>query len=258
MSFSINKFKPKFLHLERKQNSLNQLISITIKPNSKMHGLIIQGSPGVGKSYSVEAYLKANKINNTTIKGTISPSRLFTELYVRRHQGDVMVLDDSDSILDNEDGLNILKAATDTTPVRKISRSLSKRLPILEGMDNTGSFEYKGTVIVITNSNFDNHASRKLKPHLMALKSRCYHIVMDNGQRDEAFTQIVYAVTVQGMLDEFNFTSKVKLSLLSYMESNLAILKDCSLRTVYKLAELAQEHPDTWNILADFTFIEQE
>ena len=258
MSFSVSKFSPKFAAIKRKQDSLNQLISIMLKPSSKTHGLIIQGSPGVGKSHQVEHFLTQNGVKHTTIKGTITPTRLFAELLTRRKVGEVMVLDDSDSALDNEDGLNILKAATDTTAVRKISRSLSKRIPPLDGLDATGSFNYQGAVIIITNQNFDNNPRKALRPHLAALKSRCIHVQTDNGSRDEAFTQMVYTVVENGMLNDYKISANAKMEILSYLHDNLAVLKDCSLRTVQKLAELVQDQPDTWRILADFSFISEE
>jgi hypothetical protein len=258
MTFSLAAYKPKFAAIKRKQDSLNQLIGIMLKPSSKTHGLIIQGSPGVGKSHQVEQYLTQNSIKHTTIKGTITPTRLFGELLDRRNVGEVMVLDDSDSALDNEDGLNILKAATDTTPIRKISRSLSKRISPLDGLDATGSFNFQGAVIIITNQNFDNSPRKAIRPHLAALKSRCMHVQTDNGSRDEAFAQIVYTVVEQGMLNDYKISTDAKTEVLGYLHDNLAVLKDCSLRTVQKLAELVQDQPDTWRILADFTFISQE
>lgn len=81
--------------------------------------VIVHGPPGLGKSYDIERALELIKtkwssdfggeFKYTIIKGRVTPPQLFKILY--QHNGQVIVFDDSDSILRDETALNTLKGA---------------------------------------------------------------------------------------------------------------------------------------------------
>ena len=86
----------------------------------------------------------------------------------------MLVLDDCDSVLVDDVALNILKAALDTSKKRVVSWNTESR--VLRQEDLPNSFEFKGGVIFITNINFKNVRSKKLKEQLEALESRCHYL----------------------------------------------------------------------------------
>ena len=95
-----------------------------------VRGMIVTGPPGVGKTFGVEQVLEkdslfdmmANRpIRHTFVKGAMSAIGLYSTLYKYSDDKSIVVLDDCDSILWNEDALNILKAALDSGKKRKIS-----------------------------------------------------------------------------------------------------------------------------------------
>lgn len=115
-----------------------------------------------GKTYTVEKALKDLGMSdgNGYFKntGTASPVGLYTLLFKNRNQ--IILLDDADGALADQDGRNLLKAATDTSKVRKLawtkkSSSFINPDSWEEGMEDDGVypswFEFKGKVIVISN-----------------------------------------------------------------------------------------------------------
>ena len=88
--------------------------------------LLITGQGGVGKSYNVgrilSAYGKKNK-DYVIMKGKSSVSAMYKFLYDNYDK--IVVFDDCDSVLQNTDGLNILKGVLDSSEVREVSWNTS-------------------------------------------------------------------------------------------------------------------------------------
>lgn len=88
--------------------------------------LLITGQGGVGKSYNVgrilSAYGKKGK-DYVVMKGKSSVSAMYKFLYDNYDK--IVVFDDCDSVLQNTDGLNILKGVLDSSDVREVSWNTS-------------------------------------------------------------------------------------------------------------------------------------
>lgn len=99
---------------------------IELKVNQVAYGyansLLITGSGGLGKSYDTEKALEKSNKDYESISGGISTAGLFELLFTRN--GEIILFDDCDSVFDTQESVNILKAALDSKPTRKISRSI--------------------------------------------------------------------------------------------------------------------------------------
>ena len=124
--------------------------------------VILCGAPGVGKTYRIMQQLKAagyTMSGDNVIKGKCSPRQLYLTLYNNRSKGDIVVIDDADSLVGPkapEDSINILKAALDSTADdegRLVSYKVSGELKDDEGVPVPKSHYNKCGVIVITNYN---------------------------------------------------------------------------------------------------------
>ena len=123
--------------------------------------VILCGAPGVGKTYKVKKQLRAGGYqegqNLWTIKGKCSPRQLYLALYDFQNKGDIVLIDDADSLVGPkapEDVINILKAALDSSEDdegRLVSYMISGKLEDNEGNPVPKKFYYRGGVIVITN-----------------------------------------------------------------------------------------------------------
>ncbi|MEI8209866.1 MAG: ATP-binding protein [Methylococcales bacterium] len=211
-----------------------------------MNGLIISGPPGVGKSFEVSRYLEAKaKDNYFRIKGHATELSLYLALYNYRYKGQIIVLDDTDSIVTKLEGLNILKAATDSGN-REISwESTTNRLG-----DSPSSFPYNGSVVIITNV-AALQVSNKLKPHMNALQDRCSRIVISDGNEDTLFKQICFMVYNRHVLTNKNIPPSVQEEMLQYIDQNKRKLRSLSLRALDRMVTYYDADPTTWKQMSN-------
>ena len=227
-----------------------------------VRAMIVTGPPGVGKSFGVEKVLAKHDVFATVandeklkkyevVKGAMSAIGLYSKLYHFSDKKNVLVFDDCDSILLDDLSLNILKAALDTSKKRTIHWNTDSHLLRREGVPD--SFEFKGGAIFITNIKFDHVKSKKLRDHLEALESRCQYLDLTIDTEREKLLRIRQVVTECGMLDEYDMDDVAKLDVVNFVADNTARLRELSLRTVLKIADLRVSFPDRWRAVADMT-----
>ncbi len=221
--------------------------------------LIISGPAGFGKSYMVEEKLNdvdPNGINYSTIKGKMSAVGLYKMLFRYREAGQTILIDDCDAVFFDDIALNILKAACDSSNVRRISWNTNANLIDEEtAQPIPRKFEYEGTVIFITNYDFDYLIGKgsKLSPHLQALMSRSFYIDLSMKTARDCFIRIKQ-VCEMGMLKEKGLTSKQECDVLDFIEENLADLREISLRTALKIGSLhKKDNMTNWRAIAKIT-----
>jgi DNA-binding NarL/FixJ family response regulator len=179
---------------------------------------------------------------------------LYSKLYQYSEKGNVIVFDDCDSVLLDDLSLNILKAALDTSKKRTISWNTDSRLLRSEGVPD--KFEFKAGAIFITNIKFENVRSKKLQDHLAALESRCHYIDLQMDTDREKVLRIKQIVT-DGMLDSYEFEQIQKDEVIEFILENKSKLRELSLRTVLKTADLRKSFPTTWKSMAEVTIMKR-
>jgi hypothetical protein len=223
--------------------------------------MIVTGPPGVGKSFGVEEVLSKHDVmatiaNNSklkkydVVKGAMSALGLYSKLYEYKDAKSILVFDDCDSVLQDELSLNILKAALDSSKKRTIHWNTDSRLLRDQGAPN--SFEFKGGAIFITNIKFENVRSKKLRDHLEALESRCHYLDLTIDTEREKMLRIEQIVE-DGMLRDYEFTTEEQAELISFIDTNKKKLRELSLRTVLKIADLRKGFPHKWQSVAEVT-----
>jgi hypothetical protein len=228
-----------------------------------VRAMIVSGPAGVGKSYGITTQLqKASMFDNLqgqlrweVVKGATSAIGLYKKLWKYADQGNVLVFDDCDAVLYDDLSLNILKAALDSGKKRIIQWNTESRVLQNEGIPD--QFEFKGSVIFVTNIKFDFVKSKKLQDHLGALMSRCHYIDLAlDTVRDKMLR--IKQVLGNGMLDGYKLPvdkTVAKADILKYLEDNVGNLRELSLRTALKLADLRVLNGDRWRTLADCTIL---
>ena len=228
-----------------------------------VRAMIVTGPPGVGKSFGVEEVLNKDdlfdqigqrKPKYEVVKGAMSAVGLYSKLYQYSEKGNVIVFDDCDSVLLDDLSLNILKAALDTSKKRTISWNTDSRLLRSEGVPD--KFEFKAGAIFITNIKFENVRSKKLQDHLAALESRCHYIDLQMDTDREKVLRIKQIVT-DGMLDSYEFEDIQKDEVIEFIMDNKSKLRELSLRTVLKTADLRKSFPTTWKSMAEVTIMKR-
>jgi hypothetical protein len=227
-----------------------------------VRAMIVTGPPGVGKSFGVEKVLAKHDVfaavaddsklkKYEVVKGAMSAIGLYSKLYEYSDKKSILVFDDCDSVLLDDLSLNILKAALDTSKKRMIHWNTDSRLLRSEGVPN--SFEFKGGAIFITNIKFDHVKSKKLQDHLEALESRCHYLDLTIDTEREKLLRIKQVVTECGMLDSYDLSDEAKLDVVQFVDVNKARMRELSLRTVLKVADLRVSFPDKWQAVAEVT-----
>jgi len=225
--------------------------------------LVVSGAAGVGKSYTVEEVLEeqaqAGHTRYTVIKGTITPIQLYRTLYEYQDPGSVVVLDDADGILFNEDALNLLKSALDTTGRRKLcwlSDAIGRGDDALPS-----SFEYKGTIVFITNIDFQrivDEGKSKLAPHFEALLSRSLYLDLTLRSKRDLMCWIRHVVLSNEMLVKRGLTVAQSQEVLDFLRENIDRLRTVSLREAIKAAQLLKTDPRNWKQEAEFVMLKSK
>jgi len=212
--------------------------------------MIVYGPAGIGKSHSIMTALDAEKEANPdfyvdVIKGSVRAPGLVRALFKARHGG-VVVLDDSDSIFRDEEALNILKAALESTDERTISwRKESPWLSTLaqeEGVDVAAirNFEFNGSVIFITNVNLKAEANKdnKMAEHFNALLSRSlfHDLKMDSIRARVLRVQDVFVN--KGMAASLGISHEDAVEISDFIAEHQDVLSDISLRMAKMIANV--------------------
>ena len=235
--------------LEERFAAMTMMVESAIKGD--VRAIIFSGPAGVGKSHEVHAALERLKPYHTIIHGFVRPTGLYKTLYEYRQPGSVVVLDDADSIFGDDISLNILKVACDTTRKREISWLSEIRMEDEGGDKLPRSYEFEGTIIFITNQDFDYLIEKgsKLAPHLSALVSRSMYLDMKMHSKRDYIVRIKQ-VLEKGMLREYGLSAVDEKEIMDFITSHMDTIRELSLRMVVKIANLKKSRPTKWHSLA--------
>lgn len=229
----------------------------------KVRSMIVSGPAGIGKTYTIEGMLEtaeaANQIKYKKITGFVKATGLFKALWDNRFDNSVILIDDADSAFDDEIALNILKAALDSSKRRVISWASEKLFidELGEAIPNT--FEYRGSMIFITNKNFETVIAqgKNLSPHFQALISRSFYIDLNMQTTRE------YLIRMEDVLKNTDMAYTLGLSesdttyLVEFFRANHTKVRDLSLRALMKAAKVlsfATDKNDFLDIMATTAF----
>jgi len=216
--------------------------------------MIVPGSSGVGKTFTILRALDAAGVRYVRVSGGISAVELYTLAYHHRAVGSVLLLDDLDIIFRDEDTINVLKSLTDSSTKRTVS--WRKQTQSLKAEEIPDSYDFRGSVIFVSNLNFQeiiDQASSKYAVHLAALTSRSLYLETNIHDRRSLDLWVRFVakegkmLRVEGIDDE-----ALGEELLDWMSSNREKLREYSLRTLHKLCGLVRMGGD-WKTSARLT-----
>jgi hypothetical protein len=237
---------------------LNEMTKACV--NGDIRAMIVSGPPGVGKSFGVEREIEkatlfdklaGKRLRAEVVKGSATPIGLYQTLYKYSDANCVLVFDDCDSILLDDVALNLLKGALDSGKKRTISWLSESSALRREGIPDR--FEFKGSVIFITNLKFDTMKSQKLRDHLDALQSRCHYLDLTlDTMRDKVLR--IKQIAKDGVLfSDYDFEECVQDEIVEFMETNQNRLREMSLRMALKIADLRKSFAGNWKRMAETT-----
>lgn len=224
----------------------------------KNRALIISGPAGLGKSFGVMKIvegLETKGFKPLVIRGYVRPTGLYKTLYDFKDKNCVVVFDDADSVFMDDISLNILKTACDMTKTRTLSWLAETKMEDEEGERLPRKFNFEGSIIFITNYDFDAmiQSGTKLAPHFEAMISRSHYLDLAMKTKMDYIVRLKQVVTEKGMLRNEGFSKTQENEILEFVMKNQDKLRELSLRMVVKLAGLMRMNPTTWQKLAKVT-----
>lgn len=214
--------------------------------------LIISGPPGLGKTHTVTKVVEqmCQDVTVKTISGSASAIGLYRALYETHAKGSVLIVDDCDTVFYDLAALSLIKAACDSTKKRVIRWCSDYHFG---GDGIPQNFDYDGSLIFITNIDFDVQLAKvaKLTPHLEALMSRAHYLTLGIRSRRDYLVRIKQVITQMYLKQEFK--KEEALDAINFVNDNVDTLRELSCRTAIKLIQLRSSLPDDWQRVARLT-----
>lgn len=241
------------MRIRRRFQVLDIMCAGVIQGN--VRGLIVSGAAGIGKTFTFERELVAaqerGEIGNLEhVKGKLTPLFLFKTLYENRNPGDVVLLDDCDSVFSDETALNILKAALDSSDERWLTYGSATKW--LEENNIESKFLFEGSIVFITNLDFDGMiaADSKMSPHYSALISRSTYLDLAIHSRLEIMVRVQQIATSTNLMSTLGVDAETATKIVAFCWENYSKMREISIRTLVKIASYVRIAPDQWEMLA--------
>jgi hypothetical protein len=219
----------------------------------KTASAIITGDGGLGKSHTVVSALKALGLRDVSdiepgttvaprstfrvVKGYSTAKGLFRILFENRNS--IIVFDDCDSILKDEDAVNLLKGALDTYDKRLITWNTNAREDELPRM-----FEFTGGVVFISNRSI-NKIDQALRT-----RSMCIDLSMTLEQKIDRMNVI---------MNEPSFLPEISVAMkrdaLRLIDKHKTVAREVSLRTLIAVTKIRAEGDSDWEDLATYSLV---
>lgn len=259
---------PKVVPVETYETDEEIVIRIAARFNTLqklMHGacegkhraIMVSGAGGVGKTFTAERiidhYVETKGLKARIVKGGIvTPINLVKLLWDTREEGSVLLLDDADNAFSDPQSLALLKGALDSSDKRVISWMAESRVLKDEGISQT--FEFKGTVIFITNIDMQaviDAGRGSLVAHLQALVTRVHYLDLKLHSDRELVLWIEHMIVKNHILvSQKELTHNQEMEVLEWMLENRENLRSLSIRTALHVAEYVTEYKDSWKQVA--------
>jgi hypothetical protein len=225
-----------------------------------LRSLIVSGAPGCGKSHTILNLLEQAKnrgdVKYHKVSGTITAINLYKLLWRHRGENEIVVLDDTDDIYGDEEALNILKAALDTSDRRMISW-LSESVA-LKSEDIEQSFEYRGSMIFITNRDLQaeiDFGRSSLIAHYKALQDRSVYLDLKLHAVEDIIAWVSYMTLKQHILVTRGLLREQELEVVKWVQTHAADLRTLSIRTMLQVADFMRSDPNEWESFAKVTLL---
>jgi hypothetical protein len=227
----------------------------------KCRCLVISGPGGMSKSFLVERLVRAadpDKTRSVIRRGYATKTGLYKTLLEFKGKKNVVVFDDCDSVFKDEEALNILKVAADTSEERVIYYGAETNMTDEQGGPIPTTFNFEGSLIFLTNYDMEEACDRGtgLAVHFNAIMDRSKYISMGLKTVQDYLTRIKQVVFEDGMLKDLGYTDSEAKEIFGFIESNSVPVykfRQLTMRTVKKVAQDYRNHKHNWQQISAVT-----
>lgn len=209
--------------------------------------LLLMGEAGQGKTQGVVDTLNESGIKWAGIKGSTSAIGIYKFFYEHRDH-DVIVIDDSDAIFESEEAGNILKAAMDTQPERRIT--WSKQNTNLQSMGIPSEYVMTARVIIITNKDLEytsgrlSKAQRIMKP--VVDRAPMFKTGLPTREWEIEYLRMMFESDSIICFAERGMTGAEQKEIIKFVIDHSDNFNTISFRLLDKVCGFYKEMPDTW------------
>ena len=245
--------------LDHHYTQLRKFVKATCE--NRFH-LIVNGDAGMGKTEIthevVGDYAEGNVLS---ISGTISSVRLFGKFQEARQKKDIIIIDDTDKILEDQESLEVLKAVLDTREGKIVD--WDKYSTALQKSNIKSQFKYEGRCIIITNKQLRTAPDANptiQQQRILPVLSRCHYFkagVPSNQWKIESIR--MHQEGYKSKYDKHTYVLRcfenvhpdTQLSIVDWLEKHADDLREISFRTCAMLVQLQEQEPDFWEEMAE-------
>ncbi len=273
---------------QQKRNRLIELVQnfTQIRQTEKYPHLYMYSPPGLGKTFTVNQYLNTSKTLFFTVSGNTSMFAFGIQLAVINYQISptvpiIIYVDDCDEIFKNEQNCNTMKNVLDGEKIFVYERSLASQMSNLSDLQKSAIEYYNedgkmgfsvptDNLRFIFTSNFrlpiddevrDSRNKGKrtsvLMAHKNAIRSRCKVADFDLSP-DEHWGWISDVVLNTDCLDKINLSEFHKGAILEFMRDNWSRLTERSIRSIEKLGEIINSHPEDYETIWEIDYLKND
>lgn len=227
-------------------------------PFNPIKSMTITGASGVGKSFNIINRLKSDDergmVNFHYLNGKCTTLGLFMAIWEARQVGSVLLLDDVD-VYDNEDKINLLKAALESDDERIMTYKTSSKVLADAGIPQ--QFDFNGKIIFITNKDLVkiSKGNTDLAPHVSAIMTRGVFVDLCLHDNESIMIHIETIMSTTNIVKRYVSDSDA-VEILDFMVENAVKLRSPSLRLPVQLAGLVKAHGPKWRTIANNTMLE--
>lgn len=232
-------------------NNISTLVSAFIQSKTAKRGLIVNGPNGGGKTEVVRHTLDIAKAKYHMINGSMTAPQLYIQLYQHaRLPNQILVIDDTDVVLEDTEMCDILKAAIDTSSGKTVDYAKTNSAALrLAGVP--ASFECKGRVILISNKIMNlTTVSKRQAQSIKPVRDRCMYVPA--GLSPEWTAEAMKVLYKNKMIRCFN-ESKLdechKEEILKFVSKEVRHLPGLSFRTLITCMDMFKIDPINWRNL---------
>jgi hypothetical protein len=232
-------------------NNIATLVTAFVKGNTSKRGLIVNGPNGGGKTEVVRHTLDLNKTKYHMINGSMTAPQLYIQMYKHaRDSNQILVIDDTDVVLEDTEMCDLLKAALDTGQNKTVDYAKTNSAALrIAGVPT--SFVCKGRIILISNKlmslhNTTNRQAQSIKP----VRDRCMYVPagLSPEWTAEAMT-ILYKNKMIRCFNESDLDECHKETILKFVSEEVKHLPGLSFRTLITCMDMFRIDPKNWRAL---------
>lgn len=253
---SVKKLSKKKIREELKNHYSSLEMFLEGVGQDKWH-LIVNGPAGSGKTEITKEVLEHHP-HVLKVSGTLSAVRLYTFMHQMRKKGHVLIIDDTDKVLEDVECLEVLKAGLGSEGEidwSKYSQALAK--------DNIPKkFTYRGRIVIITNKSFktqtdNNQNMTRMQEAQLPLLSRCQYFRAGLPNVQWQIEALKYYQEEEKILcfqdNKGNVVVPISVQnkLIKYVEDNAEEIREISFRLLANLLVLYEQDSKNWEMMAN-------